>query len=213
MCVSLRHGPRAPPLTYVATSTLPPPRLSLIALEIAHASTFRTRPICALPSPLTAQSIDLNSPRVMTANSSDRLGVFWHYPPKSSDLGGLATSQTPHIAPPVALSRIPSHVALAIASFFLPCGKSNHYRFRSHDRPILCVSCSPIRWSSSRAKSAVGEVSESCDNTDHDVSGTLAGGVVSAVTPPDLLSRLGAWVLVMCIGVVSRERCEPRERR
>ena len=131
MCVSLRHGPRAPPLTYVATSTLPPPRLSLIALEIAHASTFRTRPICALPSPLTAQSIDLNSPRVMTANSSDRLGVFWHYPPKSSDLGGLATSQTPHIAPPVALSQIPSHVALAIASFFLPCGKSNHYRFVS----------------------------------------------------------------------------------
>ena len=80
-------------------------------------------------------------------------------------------------------------------------GASQH-----HDRLILCVSCSPIRWSSSRAKSAVGEVSESCYSTDHDVSITLAGGVVSAVTPPDLLSGLGAWVLVMYIGVVSRER-------
>ena len=80
-------------------------------------------------------------------------------------------------------------------------GASQH-----QDRPISCVSCSPIRWSSSRAKSAVGEVGGARTSTDHDVSSGLVGGVVSAGASPDLLSGLGAWVLVMCIGVVSRER-------
>ena len=74
------------------------------------------------------------------------------------------------------------------------------------DRPISCVSCSPIRWSSSRAKCAVGEVGESCYSTDGDVVNGLVDGAISAVTSPDLFSGLGAWMLVMCVGVVSRER-------
>ena len=47
-----------------------------------------------------------------------RLGVCWHHPPSRSPLGCLATAKPPQITHPVALSRIPSRVALAIASFF-----------------------------------------------------------------------------------------------
>ena len=74
------------------------------------------------------------------------------------------------------------------------------------DRPISCVSCSPIRWSSSRAKSAVGEVGDARTSTDGDVANALADDAIRAGASPDLFSGLGAWVLVMCIGVVSRER-------
>ena len=47
-----------------------------------------------------------------------RLGVCWHHPPSRSPRGCLATAKPPQITHPVALSRIPSRVALAIASFF-----------------------------------------------------------------------------------------------
>ena len=50
------------------------------------------------------------------------------------------------------------------------------------------------------------KVGESRYSTEHDVASALADGTFRAVALPDLLSGLGAWVLVMCIGVVSRER-------
>ena len=50
-------------------------------------------------------------------------GAFWHHPPARSPRGGLATSQTPQITRPIALTRMPSRVALAIAGFFFALWK------------------------------------------------------------------------------------------
>ena len=89
----------------------------------------------------------------------------------------------------------------ALLAYDAKRGASQH-----HDCLILCVSCSPIRWSSSRAKSVVGEVSESCYSTGSGLCGASAEVTPGAVKSPGLFSGPGAWVLVMCIGVVSRER-------
>ena len=51
-----------------------------------------------------------------------------------------------------------------------------------------------------------GEVGDARISTDGDVASALADDAISAGASPDLFSGLGAWVLVMCIGVVSRER-------
>ena len=76
------------------------------------------------------------------------------------------------------------------------------------DRPISCVSCSPIRWSSSRVKSEVGEVGELCYITGSGLGSASVEVTPGDITSPDLLSGLGAWVLVMCVGKGKKQMTE-----